>query len=206
MVTHFFPDEPLLAADDPFLRGVLAPPVLDVVNSYFGLWAKLMSVDVWYSIPHDIGRRIGSQKWHRDPEDRQMLKVYFYWSDVLDGAGPMEYVEGSAHAGGRMRSYRSWKPFDRVSRYPEENELEARIAEMKIQPVQCAGPAGTVFFCDTSGFHRGGVASTKARLLTVWTFVTPAAMEHVSVSRRYFRVDRSRGWDRLSEPARFALS
>ncbi len=100
MVTRFYPEEPVLAADDPYLRAVLAAPILDVVNSYFGLWSKLMSVDLWYSIPHDAGHRIGSQKWHRDPEDRQMLKVYFYFSDVVDGAGPMEYVEGSARAGG----------------------------------------------------------------------------------------------------------
>jgi hypothetical protein len=37
------------------------------------------------------------------------------------------------------------------------------------------GPAGTMIFCDTSGFHRGGFAKTTPRVLSIWSYVSPEA-------------------------------
>src|SRR2546427_5306683 len=90
------PEGPTLAADHPLLGTGLDPSMLDVVNSYLGLWAKLIYTDVWHGIPIDLGRRIGSQNWHRDPEDKTLVKIYMYFSDVDATAGPLEYVPGSA--------------------------------------------------------------------------------------------------------------
>jgi hypothetical protein len=155
--------------------------------------------DVWHSIPIDVGRRIGSQRWHRDPEDRKIVKIYLYFSNVDQGAGPLEYVPGSGF-GGRYEEFRKWKA--RGDRYPSDGELERRIPAS--ESVSCVGPAGTAVFCDTSGFHRGGIATTSARIVATWTFCTPAAIS--ATARRRFTVDYAGRESELSPAARFALT
>ena len=45
-------------------------------------------------------KRVASQRWHRDPDDDHIVKMFIYLSDVAEEAGPFEYVRDSA-AGGR---------------------------------------------------------------------------------------------------------
>ncbi len=196
------PEGPMLAMDNPLLRVGLSPAVLDVVNAYLGLWSKLTYTDAWHTIPVDIGRRVGSQSWHRDPEDQRMVKVYLYHAKVDDGAGPMQYIPGSALGGPYAHLWR-WSPkATHHARYPSETELARLIPPS--QWVSCVGDEGTFVFCDTNGLHRGGISTTSARLLATWTFVTPASLG-TTVHRR-FTLTESRLPDSLSEAARFALS
>jgi hypothetical protein len=190
---------PTFALDDPLLQLGTGPQMLDVVNSYLGLWSKLIYADIWHSIPIDIGRRIGSQRWHRDPEDRKIVKIYLYFSDVDQGSGPLEYVPGSGF-GGRYEKLRKWKA--RGDRYPPDGELERQIPASEC--ISCVGPVGTTVFCDTSGFHRGGIATTSARIVATWTFCTPAAIS--LTARRRFTVDYAGQESELSPSARFALT
>jgi len=190
---------PTFALDNPLLQLGTDPQILDVVNSYFGLWGKLIYADVWHSIPIDVGRRIGSQRWHRDPEDRKIVKIYLYFSNVDSGAGPLEYVPGSGF-GGRYEKLRKWTA--KGDRYPADGELERGIPASEW--VSCVGPVGTTVFCDTSGFHRGGIATTSARIVATWTFCTPAAVS--ITARRRFTVDYAGHESELSPPARFALT
>ncbi|HTD52373.1 MAG TPA: hypothetical protein VK780_05060 [Thermoanaerobaculia bacterium] len=190
---------PTFALDNPLLQLGLDPQILGVVNSYLGLWSKLIYADVWHSIPIDVGRRIGSQRWHRDPEDRKIVKIYLYFSNVDQGSGPLEYVPGSGF-GGRYEKIRKWKA--RGDRYPPDGELESRIPASEC--ISCVGPVGTTVFCDTSGFHRGGIATTSARIVATWTFCTPAAIS-VTARRRY-TVDYGGRESELSPAARFALT
>lgn len=205
-LVKLYPEGPRLAAENPLLQIGLDAPVLDVVNTYLGLWSKLIYTDVWHSIPIDVGHRIGSQHWHRDPEDRKMIKIYLYFSDVDAGAGPLEYVPGSASTSdGRYRSLWPWRP--RGDRYPPDDALEQRIPAS--ERMLATGHPGTIIFCDTNGFHRGGIATTGVRLVATWTYVTPAAM--VSMSHRRFTVDDGNtralaALDRGEEAAKFAVS
>src|SRR5439155_1288274 len=76
-------------------------PILDVVDGYRGEPARLIDFDNWYTIPEArADTRVKSQRWHRDPWDNHIVKVFVYFSDVDEEAGPFEYVPGSA-AGGR---------------------------------------------------------------------------------------------------------
>ena len=84
-----------LGADDPWLRVGLDPAFLDLVNAYLGLWAKLDYVDLWYTPPTAVEDRRASQRWHRDSNDRHLVKVFLYLPDVDAEAGPFEYVPGS---------------------------------------------------------------------------------------------------------------
>jgi hypothetical protein len=201
-LVKLYPERPTLDPDNPLLTVGVAPPVLDTVNTYLDLWSKLIYTDVWHSIPVDVGRRIGSQRWHRDPEDRRMIKVYLYFGDVGEGAGPLEYIPGSCVTGqGQYRQLWPWKP--RGGRYPGDREVEERIP--RSAHTLSLGTRGTFIFCDTNGLHRGGVATTGVRLVATWTFVTPASVPILSPRR--FVIGGTKEEPRERSPAAtFALS
>jgi hypothetical protein len=181
---------------DPWLALGLSSEILGIVNSYRGESTHLIDLDNWYTIPDpDARERIESQQWHRDPWDNHIVKVFVYFSDVDEGAGPFEYVRGSP-AGGRYGDLWPWVP---KGIYPPQDELGRAVA-----PEDCltvTGPAGTMIFCDTSGFHRGGAARSKPRVLSYHTYVCPPTDK----SPR-FRVRWSDDEERLSPEARFAIA
>jgi hypothetical protein len=201
-LVKLYPEKPTLESSNPLLTVGVAPPVLDTVNTYLDLWSKLIYTDIWHSIPVDVGRRIGSQRWHRDPEDRRMIKVYSYFRDVGEGAGPLEYLPGSCVTGtGQYRQLWPWKP--RGGRYPGDREVEQTIPRSAFS--LSVGTSGTFIFCDTNGLHRGGIATTGVRLVATWTFVTPASVPILS-PRRFVVDPTARPSERLSPAATFALS
>ena len=193
-LVRLWDSKPSLALDETWLRIGLAPALLDTVNSYLGLWSKLNYVDAWYTIPSPVARQaVASQRWHRDPEDQRLVKVFLYLSDVDEGAGPLEYVRGSHGLGPHARLWPN--PDPGTASYPPEGEVEARIpAEDRVAGT---GPAGTLIFCDTYGLHRGGLATERPRVLANWAYVTPA-----SIFARRFEVPDP---GRLDGAAGFAL-
>jgi hypothetical protein len=46
--------------------------------------------------------------------------------------------------------------------------------------VAFTAPKGTIIFCNTSGFHRGGFATGKHRVLATWTWDSPASLKALS--------------------------
>ncbi len=200
-MVKMFPEGPTFSLKHPLVRIGVSAPILNVVNSYMGLWTKLIYTDVWHTIPANPGERIGSQNWHRDPEDRQVMKVYLYFNEVDDTAGPMEYVPNSAPGQLYGGVYR-WTPHARQHRYPPESEFNRKFAG--VERLRCTGSPGTLIFCDTDGFHRGGIATARPRILATWTFVTPASIG--ITSRRRFTLSPTDDYSDLSPAARFALS
>ena len=75
---------------DPWLRVALDARLLDLANSYLDMWAKLEYLDLWHTPPTDAADRVSSQRWHRDFNDRLLLKAFVYLADVDAGAGPFE--------------------------------------------------------------------------------------------------------------------
>ena len=191
------PENSVHASNHPLLRIGLSTPVLSVVSSYMNLWPKLIYADAWYSIPVDAGKRIGSQHWHRDPEDKQMVKVYLYFSEIDESAGAMEYILGTSNSvGGNGTKIGEWKAAG-ANLYPSAELVEQSFSAAR--HFCCAGPVGTLLFCDTTGLHRGGISRSKPRVVATWTFVTPA-----SRYQRRFTVRPAEG-EVLTEEARFAL-
>ena len=70
--------------------------------------------------------------------------------------GPFQFVAGS-QPGGPYADAWGWQPLGQ--NYPTEEELEARIPAQAVQTF--TGPAGTLLFCNTAGFHRGGFSTTS---------------------------------------------
>lgn len=182
--------------DNRWLRLSVSSPLLDVVNAYRGEPVHVIDFDNWYTIPDpEAVDRVKSQQWHRDPWDEHITKVFVYFSDVYEDAGPFEYVRGSA-PGGPHGDLWPWQP---EGVYPPQDEFEAAVP--RSDWVTATGPAGTVIFCDTSGFHRGGWAKSKPRILSVHTYVGSA-----STKQPRFELDGSIDDAGLSPAARSALS
>ena len=184
-----------LALTDPLLRLATHQHVIDVVNAYCSMWMRLHYVDSWYTIPFATSRpRVASQNWHRDYEDRRLVKVWLYFSDVTDDSGAMEYIPGSRRddaAYGHL-----WRR--RFELYPPAEAVDGKIPAAN--RVSCTGPRATMIFCDTTGLHRGGYATRGARLFSTWTFVSSAS----ATTPRYC-LDGKDDLSALSPTARFAL-
>ena len=159
-----------------------------------GVVLSRVSTSEWQPDP-DVPGRVASQQWHRDPWNDHIVKVFTYFNDVGEDAGPFEYVMGSPH-GGRYGELWPWQP---KGIYPPQDEFERAIPAEDRRAL--TGPAGTMIFCDTSGFHCGGWAKSQSRILSYHTYVSPPPGK----SPR-FKVDWSAGGDELSPEARFAVS
>jgi len=189
-----------LPADDPWIRYAVDTPIHDVVNAYRERWTKLSNVDQWYTRPFSGQTlRVASQRWHRDPEDRHVVKVFTYFSHVDEGAGPFEYLT-ETKPGSRYGDAYPWKPFGKKYRTPEELAEKVPADQHK----RLTGSPGTVILAETSGFHRGGFAKDKPRLLSVQTYISAAALES-GLARRWYSID-GEPVNGHEAPARYALT
>jgi hypothetical protein len=188
---------PRFTLDSPWLRIGLSDAVLAVVNAYRGLTTKLLYVDNWFTPAYaGADQRIASQRWHRDPEEEHVVKTFLYLRDVDQDTGPFEYVKGSA-PGNR---YGHVFPYGGKVKNPSDDDLATEVPAG--ERVTMTGAAGTMIFCDTSGFHRGGFARTNPRTMALWSYVSPAAAQE----GRRFDVDLAGREAELSADARAALA
>jgi hypothetical protein len=187
-----------LGLDDPWFAVCASRRMLDLANAYLRMWSKLEYVDVWYSVPQPAdAARVSSQRWHRDYNDKHLLKVFLYLVDVDEPMGPFQYVAGS-QPGGPYAGAWPWKPLGQ--NYPSEGELEQRVPESAVRTF--VGPKATLVFCNTSGFHRGGFSTTAPRVLATATYSSPASL--ASLTERSYSFAGS--LDELDDVTRFALS
>jgi hypothetical protein len=187
-------ERPLLGLDNPWVSLGASPEVVGVVNAYRGQQMRLHDFDNWYTVPDPESARSASQRWHRDGWEDHIVKVFTYFNDVDEDAGPFEYVLGSA-AGGK---YGSLWPWEDKEVYPPEGELEAAVDQADCRLL--TGGPGSIVFCDTSGFHRGGFARTNPRILSYHTYLSDSAQQR---HRRKFDVDLDGA--ELSEQSAYAL-
>jgi hypothetical protein len=184
-------DDAVIDPGDPLLAFGLDDRVLGVVNAFLGLCAKLNYCNLWYTIPLDADRApVASQRWHRDPEDARLVKVFVYFTDVDAASGALRYIPESRR-GGRYAHLWRFADASGVGGYPQHDQIEAAVPAR--DRVVAAGRRGTVVFCDTSGLHCGGRLASGARILGNLAYLTPA-----SLFPRKFRCD---GKDIVGTPA-----
>jgi hypothetical protein len=188
--------DPRFPIDSVWLRIAASERVLDVVNSYRQELLRLFYLDNWFTVPYTTaGKRISSQRWHRDPEDQHVVKSFIYFSDVDEEAGPFEYVRNSPTG----RRYGDLWPWADGHMYPPAEELEAAVSPE--DRLTLTGPAGTMILCDTGGFHRGGFARAKPRVMCVATYLRLKRKR----GKRRFTVDFDGKADTLSPQVLTAL-
>ena len=187
-----------LTLEDPWLAACLSDRLLGIANTYLEMRSKLSYLDLWYTLPQpEDAERAASQIWHRDFDDRHLLKAFLYLVDVDERTGPFEYVPGS-QPGGRYADLWAWKPLG-VRRISDE-ELGKRISSDQIATF--TAPRGTLILCNTSGFHRGGFSTSTPRVLATATYCSPASLRALSVRNYTLTSDLAE----LSPSARYAIS
>jgi len=143
--------------------GKLIKPIAD---DYLSCDSILHHYDLWHTITPNVNDRIQSQNWHRDPEDNKILKVWVYLNDINEQNGAMEFIS-KTHSKGDYSAFLPKKfPF---GRYIDQDMLGDKLS-LKII---AEGTKGTIYFVDTTGFHRGGFALSGERKLIHLVFTTP---------------------------------
>jgi len=155
----------------PLGRFALDPAVLGIVHAYYGMHVRLRYQDVWHTFVTDRAP-VQSQLWHRDPEDRQILKVFVALDDVDAGAGPFHYAPGT-HAKGAVRRRPAATTRDGTTPRSDDAQMAAVVPPERW--VTATGPRGTVVFADTRGFHKGGHATDRERVLLVTQYLSRGA-------------------------------
>lgn len=181
-----------------FIRFFLHPQILSIASAYLGLQVRLNYTDVWHNIPVRDGEPpISAEFWHRDHEDKRLIKLFVFLTDVDETMGPFTYVKRSQLGGEFGHVFPAIPP---TGRYPEQDVLGQLIEDTPLHSVSCVGPAGSTILCDTSGLHRGGRSVTKPRIVLVGVYTSNAGMD----AARY-ALPRSVSHEQLSPAAKFAL-
>jgi hypothetical protein len=133
--------------------------------------AKLRYYNVWYTAASSVEAR-ESQLWHFDREDNYILKVFLYLDDVDEGAGPFTYAPGT-HRKGKHWGISPEFHLEGGVRRTTDDQMKKVYPEEKW--IRAVGKKGTIVFADTRGYHKGGEARTKDRLMFTCMYTSPAS-------------------------------
>ena len=161
---------PVLDLQNVYARFALQKPILQIANSYFGMYTRLRYYNVWHTFATQTRAR-ESQLWHRDREDYYILKMFLYLSDVDESAGPFTYAAGS-HLKGKLRQEPGYFLEGDVKRSDDSQMAEVVPREQWIKGV---GTKGTIVFADTRGYHKGGLARERDRIMYTCMFTSYAS-------------------------------
>ena len=143
--------------------------LLRIAECYLGLPVGYDGLNIFYTVAD--GRQSGARRWHRDVEDRRMLKVTVYFNDVDADGGPLELLH---------RSFPGSDCFS-GSNYPvlTQESLEKRLGGPlgAGDVTTCVGPAGTVIFSDVASYyHRGKPALSQDRCAVFYNYISNAPL------------------------------
>ena len=131
-------DKHLYSLSQAWLRVAAADTALDIVNGYAGQPTRLTYVDNWYTVPRPevtAARRVAALAPR--PRGRHIVKMFIYFSDVDEEAGP------SSTSATAPRAASTATLFPRGGeghRYPSADELEAAVDPD--DPAHMTGSAG----------------------------------------------------------------
>lgn len=163
--------ELIFDSDSIFARFALNSRLLNIANAYFQMYAKLRYYNVWNTFASQGSAR-ESQLWHFDREDNYILKLFLYLEDVDEGTGPFTYAPGT-HRKGRFHSIEPEFFMEGGVRRTTDEQMNAVFPREKWK--RGTGKKGTIIFADTRGFHKGGEARTKDRLMYTCMYTSRAS-------------------------------
>ncbi len=127
------------------------PRVLEIARRYLGATPTLSDLNAWWSFPGPRKPK-EAQLFHRDRDDLRFCKLMVYLTDVDMTTGPHVYVRGS-NSDDRLL----------VARRHSDEEVEQTFGKDRIE--YFCEPAGTAFFVDTGGMHKGLLPTHGERLI-----------------------------------------
>jgi hypothetical protein len=182
-IYEYLGHNPVLNPHEVYARFALHDRILQIANAYLGMYTRLRYFNIWHTFAKS-GPPRQSQLWHRDREDRYILKVFAYLSDVDEGAGPFTYAAGT-HAKGNIRRTPEFFLEGGVQRTTDDQM--ARVVPTD-QWIKAKGVRGTIVFADTRGYHKGGLATDRDRVMYTCMFTSPAS-ESEEFLRRPARIE-----------------
>lgn len=184
------------------------PQFAAIAAQYMQMVPRYVGSSFWHTKPAPTGERVYSQLWHRDYNDRRLVKIFLYLNDVGSKNGYFEYVTRT-HVGSDLGTVFDKIGPDGYRSYPDQAAVDETFAKCPVvdfaslSPSQrsgadapwakertrilCTAPAGSLIFCDTFGIHRGGFIQEGYRDLIMATFSTNFNIHkpHFSVSEDF---------------------
>jgi hypothetical protein len=138
---------------------------LTIVEHALGLPVAYHGVYLRRDLANNVVRN--SRLWHRDTEDRRMIKIIVYLKDVDAENGAFQFLPRSLSA--RIAQNLG----DGRGFYSDEQICRAASPEVLEQIRTCTGPAGTVIIVDVAGaYHRGKRPEREDRLALFYDYTS----------------------------------
>ena len=130
--------------------------LLKIIERYLGLPVAYDGLLFFLSIAD--GKEKGARAWHRDREDRRIIKVCVYLNDVNDRGGPFQILQPE------INSLLCNSVKDQYKAILHEDVQKFDPAAVADGVISCIGSAGTVIFVDTArNYHRGKPPTETSR-------------------------------------------
>jgi hypothetical protein len=151
-----------MARHPAIFRFGLDPSLLAAIETYLGVPVAYDGVTLQVTLAD--GRAVSTRQWHRDREDRRMVKLAIYLNDVDADGGPFQLLDAPDDV---LRAAAGQDRF-----HLDTDKLTHAMAAGTIPPpVTCEGPAGTALFADTARFfHRGKPATGQHRAALFFSY------------------------------------
>ncbi|BCL38063.1 phytanoyl-CoA dioxygenase [Nostoc sp. MS1] len=131
--------------------------LLNVLENYIGLPVAYHGVQIRKDFIN--ANQFSTMLWHRDSEDRRIVKIIIYLNDVEKDQGPFEYVPASLTSIDNLNFYRLYPKIHKSGINDEQlNKIVPKSAWKS-----CTGPAGTVIIADTQRLLHHGTVRTQER-------------------------------------------
>ncbi|ALF51729.1 phytanoyl-CoA dioxygenase (PhyH) [Nostoc piscinale CENA21] len=143
--------------------------LLKIIENYLGLPVAFHGVHLRKDFPNE--HQFGTLLWHKDSEDRKMVKVIIYLHDVEKKHGPFEYIPLSLTSYPHLNSYRIDHKL-RQSGYLGINDEQVEKIIPKSAWKSCTGSAGTVLLADPRTALHHGTIRTEARSALFFVYTT----------------------------------
>jgi hypothetical protein len=158
-----------IEAHPELIRWGLDERLLSIVGHYLGLRVSYRGLTVRRDLKG--GDMLETRLWHRDAEDKRILKIIVYCNDVDRGGGAFEFVP-------RQAGPPTWRAATPVGRLTDQ-QMTALVPPSAWRP--CSGPRGTVVIADTcSVYHRGQIAEAEDRLALFFCYNSDAPLDPAS--------------------------
>ena len=87
---------------------------------YFNTIPRITNIDYWLNVPEVPGTRpIASQIWHRDYEDKKLLKVFVYFTDVDEKSGAFSVVSKTHYGSADSKVFPTKPPLPLIDNQKE---------------------------------------------------------------------------------------
>lgn len=154
-----------------FFSWAMEKRLVNIVENYIGLPINFQGVHLRRDFNNPTP--VGTQLWHKDGEDRRIVKIFIYLNDVTKAHGPFEYIPKQTTASKLL----SWQLYSKIWKtgFLGINDEEIKKIVPESQWKSCPGPAGTVILVDTqSVYHHGTLRKAeRASLFYVYTAKYP---------------------------------